>query len=474
MNIRHNAIATMPDDPDVEINKDEWNDNHFFDIDANMEMNGNSLTEVEAISFLTTANPSHIEGQIHWDDNDKTLELDTEITGTHIQVGQETVLRATNKTGVSIPNGSVVYINGAQGNRPTIALADADTEATSSKVIGITTNIISNNNTGYVTCHGIIRDLNTNSFNEGDLLWLSDTAGTFTSTRPPAPKHAVYLGIVLVKHVTEGQIFIRPNNGFEINELHDVLLSSLADKQLLYWDNTASVWKNSLGLLWDENTDILSTETIQTNNIVISKILGNGIKVDTTTPTFGWRDLIGDIHVHAISANDPTFSVYRGNVKQFSFSNAIMNEVYINFHMPHDYVPGSHLYIHPHWSQIVVDSGGTAGAPGNVKWSFEVSYAKGHNQAAFSTPITTSVIQTASTVQYQHMLPEVQLSATTPSASQLDSDDLEIDGLLLIRVFRDPTDLADTLNQVPFLHYVDIHYQSTGIPTKQKAPNFYV
>jgi hypothetical protein len=71
------------------------------------------------------------------------------------------------------------------------------------------------------------------------------------------------------------------------------------------------------------------------------------------------------------------------------------------------------------------------------------------------------------------MLAEVQLSAASPSAAQLDSDDLEPDGIILVRCFRDPGDAADTLDQVPFLHYVDIHYQSTNIATKAKIPNFY-
>jgi len=71
------------------------------------------------------------------------------------------------------------------------------------------------------------------------------------------------------------------------------------------------------------------------------------------------------------------------------------------------------------------------------------------------------------------MLAEVQLSASSPSASQLDTDDLEPDGIILVRCYRDPGDASDTLNQVPFLHYVDINYQSAGIGTKQKAPVFY-
>jgi hypothetical protein len=228
-----------------------------------------------------------------------------------------------------------------------------------------------------------------------------------------------------------------------------------------------------------ENLDLNSTSHATKGNIriydipVLSKVSGNGIKVDLSTPTYGFRDLLGEIKILSPGANDPTLAVFRDSVRAFSFSNAVMNEVNFHFHIPHDYVPGSDIFLHFHWSQNVVDSGGLAGIPGEVKWQAEVTYAKGHDQAAFPASFTTSITDTASGTQYQHMLVEVQLSATSPSATQIDSDILEPDGLIILRAFRDPADAADTLNQVPFLHYIDIHYQSTNIATKAKAPDFY-
>lgn len=229
------------------------------------------------------------------------------------------------------------------------------------------------------------------------------------------------------------------------------------------------------------NRDIVEVSRAQTlsnkkfrDSITMPKTSGQGIQVDVDSPAFGWRDLLGEIKILSPGANDPTLAVFRGNIRAFSFSNAITNEVFFHYHIPHDYVGGSDIFMHFHWSQIVVDSGGTAGAPGDVKWQADVTYAKGHNQAAFGAPVTTSSTQTASTAQYQHMLTEVQLSAASPSGAQIATGVIEPDGLIIARVFRDPTDAADTLNQVPFLHFVDIHYQSTNLATKQKAPNFYV
>jgi len=226
---------------------------------------------------------------------------------------------------------------------------------------------------------------------------------------------------------------------------------------------------------------VVGTGTAQTlsnkkfsDSITIEKTSGLGIKVELAAPTFPWRDLLGEIKILSPGANDPTLAVFRDGIKGYSFSNAVMNEVWNYYHIKHDHVPGSDIFIHAHWAQNVVDTGGPAGVPGDVKWQFEVTYAKGHNQAAYPASFTTSVTQTASGTQYQHMLGEIQLSAASPSATQIDSDNLEPDGVIKIRSFRDPADAADTLNQVPFLDYVDIHYQSTSIGTKQKAPDFYV
>lgn len=216
-----------------------------------------------------------------------------------------------------------------------------------------------------------------------------------------------------------------------------------------------------------------STLNVFPDGIVMGKESGEGIRLDDASPAFGWHDLIGQISLDAEGGpNRPDFNTYRGGLKQYQFTGD-NDQVYLTFHIPHDYVPGTHLHIHTHWSQIVVDTGGPATTPGDVKWQFEVSYAKGHDQGAFSAPITTSVVQTASSVQYQHMVAEIQLSNTTPGPNEIDTADIEPDGILLVRVFRSSGDVADTLNQAPFLHFVDIHYQSTGIPTKNKTPNFY-
>jgi hypothetical protein len=202
--------------------------------------------------------------------------------------------------------------------------------------------------------------------------------------------------------------------------------------------------------------------------LIFDKASGNGIKIDNATPTFGWGDLIGEIRTRGVGATDPNDATYRGNIKAFQF--AVDDVAWMNFHMPHDYVSGTDIYLHFHWSHI-----GTQVTGGTVNFVYELSNAKGHNQAAFSAPISGSLVGTASTTQYQHIISEAQLSAASPSGSQIGNSDLEIDGLIMMRIKLQDNDITVSGGGVPdpFIHYVDIHYQSTGIGTKDKAPDFY-
>lgn len=150
-----------------------------------------------------------------------------------------------NITGVTIASGSVVYISGASGNLATIALGQANSEATSSKTFGITIGAIANNGTGEVVAYGNISNINTNSFTEGVQLYLSPSvAGGLTATKPSAPNHMVSVAICTRAHPTLGVLVVAIKNGFEFQELHNVAITSVADGQLIKYESATSLWKN--------------------------------------------------------------------------------------------------------------------------------------------------------------------------------------------------------------------------------------
>ena len=201
-----------------------------------------------------------------------------------------------NQTGATIAKGSVVYISGATGDNALISLSDADTEATSSKTLGLTAASIANGATGMVICEGLISGVNTGSATAGQSVWLSSTAGGFVFNTPPAsPAHSVYLGVVIRAHAVNGEILIKVQNGYELDELHNVTAPSPADNDVLAWDSASSMWTNQTasgaGLAAASHTHAMADLTaFQITSPTSNQILSyNGTKwVNAAAPASGF------------------------------------------------------------------------------------------------------------------------------------------------------------------------------------------
>lgn len=169
------------------------------------------------IVFTPSSAPTHQEGKVYYDTDAKSLTYYDDISGTAVNIGQEEFIRARNNSGSTITNGSVVYVTGALGQNPTIALAKADSLSTCT-VIGIATHDIANNTVGKVTTFGLVNDLNTSAFTDGQQLYLSaSTAGALTATVPSSPNYTVYVCNVLHSHVTQGKLAVRPEAPIALN-----------------------------------------------------------------------------------------------------------------------------------------------------------------------------------------------------------------------------------------------------------------
>lgn len=219
----------------------------------NLESDEVKAAILEAIQVKTsyidldlTYTNGHQEGRIHWNADDGVPEVGMPGGNVIQQIGLELLARVTNKTGSLIPNGTPVYVNGVQGNRPTIDLAKADAEMTSVTFLGLTTEDIINNNNGYVCLTGYVRDIDTSAFSAGDVLYISSTvAGGLTSTRPTAPNWKIGIGICLNDHATEGIIGVLPRMWPSLNRLQDVYLSSLIDRNLMVYNLANQRWENT-------------------------------------------------------------------------------------------------------------------------------------------------------------------------------------------------------------------------------------
>ena len=152
-----------------------------------------------------------------------------------------------NQTGSTLAAGTIVYINGATGNRPTVTKAQANNDANSAQTFGFVKTSIANNGFGFVIVRGELENIDTSALTEGVQLYLSPTtAGTWTTTKPSAPQHLVYVGICVRAHPTQGVILVAVQNGYELNELHDVQITSPTNGQVLKYNSSTSLWYNGL------------------------------------------------------------------------------------------------------------------------------------------------------------------------------------------------------------------------------------
>lgn len=215
---------------------------------------------------------------------------------------------------------------------------------------------------------------------------------------------------------------------------------------------------------------IVDAIAILNGHLVFSKNKGAGIKVDTHSPSYGWRDIIGKVIPKATGAGSPARAVYSGGqLGQYAFS---ANDVFdMEFHIPHDYAPGTDIYIHVHWSH-----NGTS-ISGNAVFDIFHTYAKGHNQGVFPAEkqltITYPTVNLAATPKYTHRIDEVVVSAGAPTAALMDRNLIEPDGLVLATLRATSIPVLGGGGRL-FIHTSDIHYQSTNIGTKQKSPDFWI
>jgi hypothetical protein len=196
-------------------------------------------------------------GTMSWNDSDGTMDIRLKGGNVTLQVGEETVVRVVNKSGVDLleANYQVVRVRnqaegGAQGQRLAVVLARANTKVNHTGLLGMVTETINSNQEGFVTNFGIVRDIDTTgdlqgeTWVDGDVLWLSETtAGALTNIEPTT--HPIQIGYVIYAHANNGKIFVYLQEGVdELDELHDVSITSVANNQGLFYDSATSLWKN--------------------------------------------------------------------------------------------------------------------------------------------------------------------------------------------------------------------------------------
>jgi hypothetical protein len=173
-----------------------------------------------------------------------------------------------NSTGATLTKGTIVYINGGQGNLPTITKALAVGDTTSAQTFGVVQSDISNQSNGYVVVAGGLNSLDTQAYAAGTALYLSPTtAGAYTSTKPYAPDHIVYIGVVVRSHPTMGVIEVKIQNGYELDELHNVAAQNPSNNDGIFYNTTTSLWEKKSIATALGFTPVTNARTLTINDV---------------------------------------------------------------------------------------------------------------------------------------------------------------------------------------------------------------
>ena len=240
--------------------------------------NNLDIIDIDKLDFNTGTSDTAGEGQMAWNDTLGTVDLGLKGGNTISNLGQHIHARVVNKV---TPNQTLtkagykaVRVSGAQGQRLAVALAQADSDANSADTIGLVCESIATNQEGFIVCVGQLEGINTTgslqgeTWADGDVLYLSPTtAGAITNIKPTGAGHIVIIGYVEYSHINQGKIYVKVMNGWELDELHDVSITSPVNNDALIYESSTQLWKNKTIGGWNyivksANQDVTNSATL--------------------------------------------------------------------------------------------------------------------------------------------------------------------------------------------------------------------
>jgi predicted RecA/RadA family phage recombinase len=203
---------------------------------------------------------------------------------------QKQIAYVKNESGVTMYKGQAVYSSGSSGTNKLVTLASSSTEQTSSKTFGVVeSESIPNGSHGYIITFGLLDKINTDNLTEGSSVYLSSTLGQLTTTKPQAPLHLVTIGVCIRRQQNNGSIFVKIQNGFELDEIHDVRITSPVNKASLYYNLSEQLWRDTTATLLVSDTASMLSKYVNTysnqTNINGDKTFNNTVTIDSATVT---------------------------------------------------------------------------------------------------------------------------------------------------------------------------------------------
>lgn len=243
---------------------------------ADLDMGTHNVTADHIALNVSPSGAGYVVGATQW--NNTLGSSETLLKGGNVTLknGIDLIARIVNKV---TPNTTLtkaayqaVRVSGATGGRLSVSLAQANTDNNSADTIGLVTETITTNQEGFILTMGQLLDVNTTgslqgeTWADGDVLYLSpSTAGRLTNIKPTgATGHIVVMGYVEYSHISQGSIYVKVMNGWELDELHNVYISSPANNDALIYESSTQLWKNKTLAAALGYTPVATTRTIST------------------------------------------------------------------------------------------------------------------------------------------------------------------------------------------------------------------
>jgi len=233
---------------------------YSFDFTSNVwnQVGGGSASftqPIDSLFFKTSVPPNNVDtAKMRWDN-----ELGTVVLGMYDAVPNELGFKnfwlVKNQTGSTITKNTLVYASGTVGSSGRISVSKFIANGTidAKYLLGITAHDLSNGEDGYVISFGKIRQVKTDTFAAGAILYPSPTvAGVWTDVEPIAPNLDMPIGFCINSHANNGTIAIRYASGYKLNELHDVAITSPVNKASLYY--SGGIWRDTTATLLVSDT----------------------------------------------------------------------------------------------------------------------------------------------------------------------------------------------------------------------------
>ena len=243
-----------------------------------VDLGSNNLTADHIALNVSPSGAGFVVGATQW--NNTIGSSETLLKGGNVTLknGVDLVARIVNKvtpnTTLTKAAYQVVRVSGASGQKLAVNLAQANDDLNSADTLGLVTETIATNQEGFIITVGQIESINTTgslqgeTWADGDVLYLSPTtAGAITNIKPTGSTgHIVVLGYVEYAHASQGKIYVKVMNGWELDELHNVFIDTPLDKQLLAYETATQLWKNKSVSTLGIETKSTSAYSIKVNN----------------------------------------------------------------------------------------------------------------------------------------------------------------------------------------------------------------